>query len=103
MNYTACRVPNEYEGTTIQERSTPAIPPLNETMRRTHDVLVDANAIADKLLMLIANAADDRKEPERPTNSMNEGSMLNCDLACAVMHKLEGLMSLIAGGMNDGL
>ena len=72
-------------------------------MRRTHDALVDANKMADKLLMLIANAADDMKEPERPINSMNEASLLNCDMACWVMHKLEGLTALIAGGMNDGL
>lgn len=105
MNFTTCvnPVPCDYEGTTIPDRKTPAVPPLNESMRRTHDALVDANKMADNLLMLIANAADDRKEPERPTNSLNEGSLLNCDLACAVMHKLEGLMSLIAGGMNDGL
>lgn len=73
----------------------PGLPPLNTVMVKTGEVLSDCNALADKLIEILANASE-KKEQEAPSpRSLIEFQIANADLACALLHKLEQALSFI--------
>ena len=97
MNYTT-GTPLNYEAVpdVAVHPTCSGLPPLSETMRKTHDVLTDANALADRLIIMLCNNAEEKtREPN--VDSMQRASMENCDLAINVMHKLEMVLSVLGG------
>lgn len=90
MNYEA--VPNVAVHPTCS-----GLPPLSETMRKTNEVLTDCNALADKLNEAISNYREEEKRPDMPLDCIQRASMNNCDLAIALMHKLEMALNALGG------
>ena len=72
------------------------LPPLSETMRKTNDVLTECNALVNKLNDLISKQ-DAEKRPEPTVDCIQSASMANCDLAIALMHKLEMALNALGG------
>ena len=72
------------------------LPPLNETMRKTNEVLTDCNALVDKLNDIISKQTAE-KRPEPYVDCIQRASMANCDLAISVMHKLEMALNALGG------
>lgn len=98
MNYTT-GTPMNYEAVpdVAVHPTCTGLPPVGETMRKTHDVLTDANALADRLIILLCNHAEEKKMQEPNVDSMQRASMENCDLAIALMHKLEMALAALGG------
>ncbi len=98
MNYTTGS-PMNYEAVpdVAVHPTCSGLPPVGETMRKTHDVLTDANALADRLIIMLCNNAEEKVKNEPHADSMQRASMENCDLAINVMHKLELVLSVLGG------
>ena len=97
MNYTTGS-PMNYEAVpdAAVHPTCSGLPPLNETMRKTNDVLTECNALVDKLNDLISKQTAE-KCPEPTVDCIQRASMANCDLAISVMHKLEMVLNALGG------
>lgn len=75
-----------------------SLPPICETMRKTNDVLIGCNALANRLNNLLANGPEEKPAAkDRPIESVQQASMFNVDLAVEVMHKLEMALNVLGG------
>ena len=99
MNYTAGSMLNcEAVPDAVVHPTCSGMPPISETMRKTNDVLMDCRALANKLNDLLAHVQEEKtKAPPDSCDSMQKASMLNCDLAVEVMHKLEMALNVLGG------
>jgi hypothetical protein len=97
MNYTTAPMNYEPVPDVAVHPTCSGLPPVGETMRKTHDVLTDANSLADRLIILLCNMPEEKPRNEPHVDSLQQASMENCDLACCVMHKLELVLSVLGG------
>lgn len=97
MNYTTGS-PMNYEAVpdVAVHPTCSGLPPLSETMRKTNDVLTESNALADRLNELISKQ-NAEKRPDANPDCIQTASMANCDLAIALMHKLEMALNALGG------
>ena len=97
MNYTTGS-PMNYEAVpdVAVHPTCSGLPPLNETMRKTNEVLTECNALADKLNDIISKQGAE-KRPEPPVDCIQRASMANCDMAISLMHKMEMALAALGG------